>query len=148
MKTLKESILSDLEDTINAGDEYFENIFREFEEIKQLVTKVKNFNGAKYSHHDKILTIKCPALLKFFGYDSKYITFFIGVRGTAFHNGWGFKIGLRDDEGGIIKYSTNFISLSSDKYKNFRNVVIDYIKPIVTDIDTFKKMLNNSIHKI
>lgn len=145
---IKESILSDMDDTIKAGDDYTENIFGEFEEIKQLVTKVKNFDGAKYSWHDKKLTIKCPTLLEFFGYDSKYITFFIGVRGTVFHNAWGVKIGLRNDESGIIKYTTDFISLPADEYKNFRNVVIDYIKPIVNDINTFKKTLNNSIHKV
>ena len=145
---IKESILSDMEDTISMGDDYIEKVFREFEEIKQLVTKVKNFDGAKYSWHDKRLTIRCPALLEFLGYDNKCITFFIGVRGTVFHNAWGLKIGLRDDEDGIIKYSTDFVSLPSNEYKNFRNVVFDYIKPIVSDINTFKKILNKLIHKV
>jgi hypothetical protein len=148
MKTLKESILSDMDDTIKAGDDYIENVFREFEELKQLATKVKNFDGAKYSWRNKILTIRCPALLDFLGYDNTRITFYIAVRGTVFHNAWGLKIGLYNEEAGALKRSTDFISLSGDEYKNFRNVVIDYIKPIVNDINTFKKTLNNLIHKV
>ena len=145
---IKESILSDMEDTISMGDDRVENIFREFEELKQLVTKVKNFDGAKYAHHNKILTIRCPALLDFLGYDNTHITFYIAVRGTVFHDGWGLKIGLCNEEDGVLKRSTDFISLPANKYKNFRNVVTDYIKPIVSDINTFKKILNKLIHKV
>ena len=140
MKTLYEIILSDVETNIVKGDKLVASIYDEFINVKQLVSKVKNYDGHNYSHKNKYIAIKCPNLLEYFGYENcQYISFTVYIPGVVFHEQWGLAITLNDDK--RVIYRSGPIQLSTE-WKVFKGIVNDFIKPAVKDIDTLKNFLS------
>lgn len=144
MRTLKESILSDMETNIAKGDKLVASIYDEFINVKQLASKVKNYDGHKYSHKNKYIAIKCPNLLEYFGYENcQYISFTVYLPGVVFHGQWGLVITVNDDK--RVVYKSEPIQLSTE-WKVFKGIVNDFIKPTVKDIDTLKNFLSTKLN--
>lgn len=145
MKTLYEGILGDMEANIENGDKFVTSIFDEFANVKQLVSKVKNYDGHRYSHKNKYIAIKCPNLLEYFGYkDCQYISFTVYLPGVVFHAQWGLAITLNDDK--RVIYRSGPIQLSTE-LEFFKDVVNDFIKPAVKDIDALKNFLSTKLNR-
>lgn len=142
---IKESLLSDMETNIAKGDKLVTSIYDEFINVKQLVSKVKNYDGHKYSHKNKYIAIKCPNLLKCFGYENcQYISFTVYIPGVLFHAQWGLIITVNDDK--RVVYKSEPIQFSTE-WKVFKGIVNDFIKPAVKDIDTLKNFLITKLNR-
>lgn len=72
MKTLKESLLSDVEDNLTTGDDFVKGLDTEIENIQKKATKIKNWiNEAKFS-----LQFKTRLYTEF---DAKNILEYLGI---------------------------------------------------------------------
>lgn len=142
---IKESLLSDIETNIAKGGKLVTSIYDEFINVKQLVSKVKNYDGHKYSHKNKYIAIKCPNLLEYFGYENcQYISFTVFIPGVLFPGQWGLAITLNSDKN--VVYRSEPIHLSTE-WEVFKGIVNDFIKPAVKDIDTLKNFLSTKLNR-
>lgn len=85
MKTLYESLLSDIETNIKSGDKIandYQKVFKEFDNLKSLCSDLSNWTGGEYelqaTHipgviYDYQLFVKCTQLTKYFGLAGKNI---------------------------------------------------------------------------
>jgi hypothetical protein len=85
MKTLYESLLSDIETTIKSGNKIandYEKVFKEFDNLKSLCSDISNWTGGEYEFqttnipgviYDYQLFVKCTQLTKYFGLVGKNI---------------------------------------------------------------------------
>lgn len=85
MKTLYESLLSDIETNIKSGDKIandYQKVFKEFDNLKSLCSDLSNWTGGEYelqtTHipgviYDYQLFVKCNQLTKYFGLAGKNI---------------------------------------------------------------------------
>ena len=75
MRTLKESILSDIEDTLKSGDDFIEDLDAEITNIQKNITKAKNWiiEGKFSLHIETRLYTEFDAknILKYLGIESK-----------------------------------------------------------------------------
>lgn len=85
MKTLYESLLSDIETNIKSGDKIandYQKVFKEFDNLKSLCSDLSNWTGGEYEFqttnipgviYDYQLFVKCTQLTKYFGLVGKNI---------------------------------------------------------------------------
>ena len=64
MKTLKESLLKDMEDTLESGEKDVDNV------VKGIIPTVKDFQKNPYASYEQIVIWKCPFLMQ--KYKQKY----------------------------------------------------------------------------
>lgn len=137
MKTLKESLLSDIEDTLRSGSEWSKTLEKKISKFLKNIgspTNYKKIGGYKIS---KIISIgDIEDILKLLGFDANYIELCI-------IDSW--------PNGNIPQWSLNVTIGGWDKtiypddtYITDPKIFIkELIKPLTKDIDTFKKFLNN-----
>lgn len=137
MKTLYESILADIDTTLRAGDEWSKELGKKASKFLKTIgsdSKYKKMGGYKISRFIQIDDIK--DILNLLGFDADYIELCII---DSWPNGsipqWRLNVTI----GGWDK-----VVYPDDTYITDPKIFIkELIKPLTTDIDTFKKFLNN-----
>lgn len=149
MKNLYESILDDIEDTIEQGDDYANAIETEFNRLKKELCLVQTFNTNKSGNNPLHSTgmyvyyLYCDNLLKFgLNIPAEVLKIYIVANGIERLNDWVIRIktfnwcGHTKSSAKPITYKK--IILPDSEYKSIREIVKNYFKPI------FKKMSSMS----
>lgn len=151
MKTLKESLLNDIEDTLAHGNEWEKNLKGEIKEFLKAIAMTKNYESLGFENGRKTAFF-VPNLLKQLGYDANHIDIMIckisNFRSMNKTVDWKLNIWLEkhsDDNteyinGGIYD---NTVYMDYCEYNKWNDVVRELIKPATKSLDTFKKFLDN-----
>ena len=151
MRTLKESILSDIEDTIAQGDELDKNIKAEIKEFLKAITTAKNYESLGFKNGRKTAFF-VPNVLKQLGYDANYIEIMICTTYSVstVDNGvdWKLNIWFEKHSDDNMKYLNggiydNAVYMDYWEYNKWNDIVKELIKPAAKSLDTFKKLLDN-----
>ena len=157
MKSLKESLLGDMESNMQAGDDYVKKVENDLKEISDEITKLKNYvkyepAGRSYhpvyknGHHTGGL-FKNTEVFKYCGYDANFLDLLVYQDENNF-NDWRFSITLSkkdsdrwiEPEGEKYDY---FIYLNISDFPTFKDILKKIIKPMCKDILVFNKALEN-----
>jgi hypothetical protein len=150
MKPLWESILDDIEDTLEQGDEYIEQVTDSFKNLQKDLSIAKSYRELKtYNPGKFVINRYCKNLLKSYGFDAELIRITIYLPGTyrlGTINNCEIVIQLMKYQNKSIttQYKTDY-TLSRFDYTTLNDVVKKFIKPNLKDINTFKKLLKNEI---
>lgn len=149
MKNLYESILDDIEDTIEQGDDYANVIETEFNRLKKELCLVQTFNTNKSGNNPfhstgmYVYHLYCDNLLKFgLNIPAEVLKIYIVANGLERLNDWVIRIktfnwyGHTKSSAKPITYKK--IILPESEYKSISEIVKKYFKPI------FKKMSSMS----
>lgn len=146
MKTLKESLLSDIDTNLAQGDEWAKETEKETKEFLKAIGAIKTYNkiGVKLKPSD---TLRCgffaPYMLKQLGYDANIIK--ITIREDYESDYWKLNISICIGE----KIRTADVESVWDKtvyfgeYFKSSDIVKHLLKPASKSFDSFKKFLNN-----
>ena len=140
MKTLYESILSDIEDTIAKGDKYDNDIKGELKELQRIVSRVKYWErGYKRDMH--YIRLAIPNLLKLMGYDADTIEIVVSYEGIM-QGKWRMNIIIVNNplDNREFLYDS-YVYISELTTKCFKDVLKKVLVPACKDIDSFKKFL-------
>lgn len=147
MRTLKESILSDIEDTLAQGDELDKNIKAEIKEFLKAIATAKNYEGFGYKN-GRSTSFFVPNALKQMGYDANHIEITMYTLDNNYTNADDWIINIK-----FAKYSDDhrFEQYTWDKNiymdrweaNKWNDIVRGLIKPASKSLDTFKKFLDN-----
>lgn len=139
MKTLYESLLSDIEDTIAIGDKYDNDIKGELKELQRIVSRVKYWERTIKKIH--YIRLGIPNLLKLMGYDADTIEIVVRYEGVMQAN-WRIDIVIVDNSHGNREFLyDSIIYISELATKCFKDVLKNVLVPACKDIDSFKKFL-------
>ena len=150
MKTLLESILADIDDTLKQGDEYIEQTTENFKNLQKDLSIAKSYREVKtYNPGKFVINRYCKNLLKSYGFDAELIHIAIylpGTYGASSLNNCEIVIQLMKyhNKSMTVSYKTDY-TLSKFDYTTLNDVVKKFIKPNLKDINTFKKLLKNEI---
>jgi hypothetical protein len=150
MKSLWESLLADIEGTIEQGDEYVEQVTENFKNLQKDLSIAKSYREVKtYNPGKFVINRYCKNLLKTYGFDAELIRITIYLPGTyrlGNINNCEIAIQLMKYQNKSIttSYKTDY-TLSRFDYTTLNDVVNKFIKPNLKDINTFKKLLKNEI---
>ena len=150
MKSLKESLLTDIDDTLNSGDEYIEQTAENFKILQNDLSIAKSYREVKtYNPGKFVINRYCKNLLKSYGFDAELIHIAIylpGTYGASSLNNCEVVIQLMKyhNKSMTVSYKTDY-TLSKFDYTTLNDVVKKFIKPNLKDINTFKKLLKNEI---
>lgn len=150
MKTLLESILDDIEDTIKQGDNYIEQVTENFKTLQKDLSIAKSYREVKtYNPGKFVINRYCKNLLTHLGFDGELINIAIYLSGTyGASTSANCKIVIQ-----LMKYQNKCMTcpyktgytLPGKEYNSLTDVVKKFIKPHLKDINTFKKLLQNEI---
>lgn len=152
MKTLKESILSDMDTTLQHGDDWEKNIKNETKEFLKAIGTVKNYEGGYSLKNGHAIRIFTPNTLQELGYDANHIQIFMYTMDSfSYSNGnddWALEIELTKRSDDNIKYIRTGVwhkkvYMDRWEFSKWNNIVKDLIKPATKSLDTFKRFLNN-----
>lgn len=140
MKTLYESILSDIEDTIAKGDKYDNDIKGELKELQRIISRVKYWErGYKKDMH--YIRLGIPNLLKLTGYDADTIEIVVRYEGVMRAN-WRIDIIIINNSHGNREFLyDSYVYISELTTKCFKDVLKKVLVPACKDTDSFKKFL-------
>lgn len=150
MKPLWESLLADIEGTIEQGDEYIEQVTNSFKNLQKDLSIAKSYREVKtYNPGKFVINRYCKNLLKSYGFDAEliHITIYLpGTYGASNVNNCEIVIQLMkyQNKSMTVSYKTDY-TLSKFDYTTLNDVVKKFIKPNLKDINTFKKLLKNEI---
>ena len=141
MKNLYESILDDIEDTIEQGDDIANGIETEFNKLKKELCLVQTFNTNKsgnnpfYSNGWYVYKLYCDNLLKYgLNIPAELLEISIFANGIERLNAWVIYIktfnwyGHTKSSAKPITYKK--LILSETEYKSISEIVKNYFKPI------------------
>ena len=151
MKTLKESLLDDIETTMNNGSDLVKDIQKEQKEFLKEIGTIKTFNklGIRLKSAD---TLRChrfiPYTLQQLGFDANAIKIIIGTLDETGDLKLKISIYTAEDR---TKMGTIHVKPSWEKKVYIEGLmlyttsdVVKYIlKPASKSIDSFKRLLNN-----
>lgn len=139
MKTLYESLLSDIENTIAKGDKYDNDIKGELKELQRIVSRVKYWERTIKKIH--YIRLGIPNLLKLMGYDADTIEIVVRYEGVMQAN-WRIDIIIVDNSHGNREFLyDSIIYISELATKCFKDVLKKVLIPAFKDADSFKKFL-------
>lgn len=139
MKTLYESLLSDIEDTIAIGDKYDNDIKGELKELQRIVSRVKYWE--RTIKKIRYIRLGIPNLLKLMGYDADTIEIVVRYEGVMQAN-WRIDIIIIDNSHGDREFLyDSIIYISELTTKCFKDVLKKVLIPAFKDADSFKKFL-------
>jgi hypothetical protein len=150
MKTLYESILTGIDDTLKQGDEYIDQVTDNFKNLQKDLSIAKSYREVKtYNPGKFVINRYCKNVLAHLGFDAEliYITIYLpGTYGASTVNNCEIVIQLMkyQNKGITTQYKTDY-TLSRFDYTTLNDVVKKFIKPNLKDINTFKKLLENEI---
>ena len=146
MKTLLESILDDIDDTLKQGDEYMNQVTENFKTLQKDLSIAKSYREVKtYNPGKFVINRYCKNLLTHLGFDAEILNIAIYLPGT--HGGSTLtdcKIVIQ-----LMKYENKCMTcpyktghtLPGTEYGSLNDVIKKFIKPNLKDINTFKKLL-------
>ena len=149
MKTLKESLLSDIDTNLAQGDEWEKNLKAEIKEFLRGISSAKNYEGFGFKNGRKT-SFFVPNALKQLGYDANHIEIMMYTMDNfhfdAHGDEWKVTIWLtkRSDDNmrHICTVWDNKIRISRWVADNWRVFIKNIIKPSTKSLDTFKKLLD------
>ena len=148
MKTLLESILADIEGTLQQGDEYIEQVTENFKALQKDLSVAKSYREVKtYNPYKFVINRYCKNLLKSYGFDAEliYIAIYLpGIYGASSLNNCEIVIQLMKYQNKSITapYKIDY-TLPAKEYSSLNDVIKKFIKPYLKDLNTFKKLLQN-----
>lgn len=152
MKTLLESILDDIEDTIKQGDDYIEQVSENFKTLQKDLSIAKSYREVKtYNPGKFVINRYCKNLLKSYGFDAELIHIAIYLPGIFTYGVSAVKnceIVIQ-----LMKYQNKSMTapykigytLPAKEYRSLNDVIKKFIKPSLKDMNTFKKLLTHEI---
>ena len=150
MKSLKESILADIDDTLKQGDESIELATENFKTLQKDLSIAKSYREVKtYNPGKFVINRYCKNLLKSYGFDAELIHIAIylpGTYGASSLNNCEIVIQLMKyhNKSMTAPYKIDY-TLPKTDYGSLNDVIKKFIKPNLKDINTFKKLLKNEI---
>jgi hypothetical protein len=150
MKTLYESILTGIEDTLKQGDEYIDQVTDNFKNLQKDLSIAKSYREVKtYNPGKFVINRYCKNVLTHLGFDAELIHIVIylpGAYGASTLNDCKIVIRLMKyyNKSLTIQYKTDY-TLPAKEYGSLNDVVKKFIKPNLKDVNTFKKLLENEI---
>lgn len=150
MKTLYESILTGIDDTLKQGDEYIDQVTDNFKTLQKDLSIAKSYREVKtYNPGKFVINRYCKNVLTHLGFDAEliHITIYLpGTYGASTVNNCEIVIQLMkyQNKGITRQYKTDY-TLSRFDYTTLNDVVKKFIKPNLKDINTFKKLLEHEI---
>lgn len=151
MKTLYESILSDIEDTIAKGDDYIKVIKEEIKEFLKAISAAKNYEGGYSLKNSRSNGVFAPNVLHDLGFDANHIHIFMytmdSFNYTSSNDDWVLEITLtkRSDDNmkRICTVWEKKVYMDRWEFNKWNEVVKDLLKPAAKSLDSFKKFLDN-----
>lgn len=146
--SLKESLLADIDSSLEQGDEYIEQVTDNFKNLQKDLSIAKSYREVKtYNPGKFVINRYCKNLLKSYGFDAEliHITIYLpGTYGASTLTDCEVVIQLMkyQNKSMTIPYKTDY-TLSRFDYTTLNDVVKKFIKPCLKDINTFKKLLKN-----
>lgn len=151
MKTLKESLLSDIDTTLAQGDEWEKNLKAEIKEFLKVIGAAKNYEGGyslKNGRSNKVFT---PNVLHELGFDANHIEIMMYTMDSftfdSYADEWKLTIILskRSDDNmkHICTVWEKIVYMDRWLFNKWNDVVRDLLKPATKSSDTFKKFLDN-----
>ena len=151
MKTLKESLLSDIDTNLTQGDEWEKNLKAEIKEFLKAISAAKNYEGGyslKNGRSNKVFT---PNALHELRFDANHIEIMMytmdSFNYTSSNDDWVLEITLskRSDDNmkHICTVWEKMVYMDRWEFDKWNDVVKNLIKPATKSLDTFKKFLNN-----
>lgn len=153
MKTLKESLLNDIEDTLAHGDEWEKNLKGEIKEFLKVIGTSKNYEGGyslKNCRSNKVFT---PNVLQELGFDANYIEIMMytmdsfSLSSDNYNCDWLLNITLSKRSDDNMKHICDVwnkkVYMDRWLFNKWNDVVRELIKPATKSLDTFKKFLDN-----
>lgn len=155
MKNLYESILDDIEDTIEQGDDYANAIETEFNKLKKDLCLVQTFNTNKSGNNPfhstgmYVYHLYCDNLLKFgLNIPAEVLKIYIVANGLERLNDWVIRIKTFNWHGHTKSFAKPItykkLILPGSEYKSISEIVKNYFKPIfkkMSSISELKKFL-------
>lgn len=150
MKTLKESLLDDIETIMNNGREWAKEIEKERKEFIKVIGTAKNWEGGYSLKNGRSNGVFVPNILHELGYDANHIHLLIytndSFNSVFDDDSWTLEISLskRSDDNmrHICTVWDNKIRISRWVADNWRGFIKNIIKPTTKSLDTFKKLLD------
>jgi hypothetical protein len=150
MRTLKESILDDIETTMDNGSNWVKEIEKEKKEFLKVISTAKNWEGGWSLKNGRSNSVVVPNALRELGFDANYIRLLIYTKdsfNSVFDDGWTLEITIsKTDEDGLIRTRPVWdkkIRITRGVADNWRAFIKNIIKPATKSLDTFKKLLDN-----
>lgn len=150
MKTLKESLLSDIDTNLAKGDEWEKNLKGEIKEFLKAISTAKYYEATGFKNYRRT-SFFVPNALKQLGYDANHIEIMMHTMDEFYVSDakdWKLTISLtkRTDD--------NFARINTDEWEKivyidrwefnkWNEIVKDLIKPAAKSLDTFKRFLDN-----
>lgn len=145
MKTLYESLLSDIDANLAQGDEWDKNLKAEIKEFLKAISTAKNYESFGFRNKRKT-SFFVPNALKQLGYDANHIEIMIYTTDDLTDE-WGLTILLSKRSDDNKKHINNVwiksVYMGRLEFDKWKYVVKDLIKPAAESLDIFKKFLDN-----
>ena len=150
MKTLKESLLDDIETTMNNGREWAKEIEQETKEFLKAISTAKNYEGGYSLKNGRSTAFSVPNVLHKLGYDANHFHLLMYTNdsfNSVFEDdSWTLEICLSKlSDDGMLRKSTVWsrkICISRWVADNWRVFIKNIIKPSTKSLDTLKKLLD------
>lgn len=150
MKTLKESLLSDIDTTLAQGNEWEKNLKAEIKEFLKAISVAKNYEGFGFKNGRKAAFF-VPNALKQMGYDANHIEIMMYTMDNfnyADNNeDWKLNVWISkrsdDNKEHIRTVYEKWVYMDYYMFNKWNEVVKEIIKPATKSLDTFKKLLDN-----
>jgi hypothetical protein len=140
MKTLKESILDDIETSMATGDKYCNDVKDEIKELQRLVSRVK-FWERTWRKDMRYIRLSIPNMLNLMGYDAETIEILISYESVMQAN-WRIEIVIIKDPHGDREFQYDSkVYISELTTRHFKDVLKKVLMPACKDINSFEKFL-------
>jgi hypothetical protein len=151
MKTLKESLLDDIETTMNNGSKWAKEIEQENKAFLKAISTIKNYESSYSLKDGRVNQVFVPNALKQLGYDANHIEIMMYTMdnfGFETHmNEWKLSIILSKRSDDSMKHINTvydkMVYMDRWEFYKWNDVVKELIKPAAKSLDTFKKFLDN-----
>ena len=151
MKTLKESLLDDIDTTMKNGSEWAKEIEQETKEFLKAISTAKNYEGGYSLKNGRSTSFSVPNALHELGYDANHIEIFMytmdSFRYTSSNDDWALIITISKYSDDNMKHICDVwkktVYMDRWSFNKWNDVVKNVLKPATKSLDTFKKFLNN-----
>lgn len=140
MRTLKESLLDDIETTMATGDKYYNDVKDELKELQRIISRVKYWERSwrKDMHY---MRLSIPNLLNLIGYDADTIEILVSYESVMQAN-WRIEIVIVKDPQGDREFQYDSkVYISELTTRHFKDVLKNVLIHACKNIDSFKKFL-------
>lgn len=155
MKTLKESLLDDIETTMDKGSEWTKEIEQETKEFLKLIGTINSYDSPAIGINIRRKgnkTLRCrlfaPYTIEHLGFNANAIKIIINTVSET--DDWSLKISIYTTED-KSKLGTVYVKplweknvyLENYEFSKSSDIVKDLLKPATKSLDSFKNLLNN-----